>query len=212
MRRHHSGDKRSASMEPSSAEDGNPAVTSIPTVWLVRLQWSRPQLRTETTLAVRDSRGWKMLQWSRPQLRTETWATAPGPVTTALLQWSRPLLRTETGYSDSSGRQYRKLQWSRPQLRTETPNNLARGFDPLDASMEPSSAEDGNYWPAVDFRRRKGASMEPSSAEDGNHQQNYEGTGGRFASMEPSSAEDGNSVSWLSCNSDTNCFNGAVLS
>ncbi len=37
-----------ASMEPSSVEDGNPCTARISAAVTLRLQWSRPQLRTET--------------------------------------------------------------------------------------------------------------------------------------------------------------------
>ncbi len=37
------------------------------------------------------------LQWSRPQLRTETSSRMNSPVSATGLQWSRPQLRTETG-------------------------------------------------------------------------------------------------------------------
>ncbi len=62
-----------ASMEPSSVEDGNPGRDVVAVQKSVVLQWSRPQLRTETT----GNRGYivsgsERLQWSRPQLRTET--------------------------------------------------------------------------------------------------------------------------------------------
>ncbi len=86
----------SASMEPSSVEDGNwtPLSRCLQTH---QLQWSRPQLRTETQAwrAVYECLGW--LQWSRPQLRTETAIAAVRPSgSVRRLQWSRPQLRTET--------------------------------------------------------------------------------------------------------------------
>ncbi len=46
-----------ASMEPSSAEDGDPMETEARHVCSKRLQWSRPQLRTETRLAIRRRHG-----------------------------------------------------------------------------------------------------------------------------------------------------------
>ncbi len=90
-----------ASMEPSSVEDGNKTCSSSSGHCPSRLQWSRPQLRTETCTdfdgckashlasmepsSVEDGnqRIWrrnilpKRLQWSRPQLRTETVAPLP---------------------------------------------------------------------------------------------------------------------------------------
>ncbi len=110
------------------------------------------------------------LQWSRPQLRTETWRLWwPRRSRRVLLQWSRPQLRTETAQAgetqaskhlasmepssveDGNGPNCiapphlpSRLQWSRPQLRTETSTGrfIMRGW--ASASMEPSSVEDGN--------------------------------------------------------------------
>ncbi len=39
---------------------------------------------------------------------------------------------------------WQSLQWSRPQLRTETRRNTRNRRRKRDASMEPSSVEDGN--------------------------------------------------------------------
>ena len=63
------------------------------------------------------------------------------------------------------------------------------------ASMEPSSAEDGNDVGLVTGETHAMASMEPSSAEDGNSAVDSCGVGAADASMEPSSAEDGNLTS-----------------
>ena len=60
------------------------------------------------------------LQWSRPQLRTETFEWTGGPSTVTWLQWSRPQLRTETANQLDPRVKEVGLQWSRPQLRTET--------------------------------------------------------------------------------------------
>ena len=107
-------------MEPSSAEDGNDSWW-LPSSMIRSLQWSRPQLRTETGDSRVGNDGTRtQLQWSRPQLRTETLGMARHDM---------------AGYG---------LQWSRPQLRTET---ITEGLAQLlyaVASMEPSSAEDGN--------------------------------------------------------------------
>ncbi len=83
-------------MEPSSVEDGNKCCLRPIGFSQKRLQWSRPQLRTETghpaevvpvhaaasmePSSVEDgnraggvfARHSEPLQWSRPQLRTET--------------------------------------------------------------------------------------------------------------------------------------------
>ncbi len=85
-----------ASMEPSSVEDGN-VKKGHRQIDAIRLQWSRPQLRTETMQVERQQRN-----------------DCQG------LQWSRPQLRTETSIHDSDGGAQWTLQWSRPQLRTET--------------------------------------------------------------------------------------------
>ncbi len=107
-------------MEPSSVEDGNPEC------------WQDV------------SRYHALLQWSRPQLRTETWRFGRWPITRS------------------------KLQWSRPQLRTETRAVGGDGICSDDASMEPSSVEDGNRRKPACRVRGVRASMEPSSVEDGN--------------------------------------------
>ncbi len=117
------------------------------------LQWSRPQLRTETCRpdsqmliwhaasmepsSVEDgnlfgrtqrSRQQPTLQWSRPQLRTETREDRIQRALQVLqLQWSRPQLRTETiPVAARSARNQFLLQWSRPQLRTETRSGGSR--------------------------------------------------------------------------------------
>ena len=62
------------------------AATAIGQGWSVEktelealLQWSRPQLRTETMPIVTQAlQCLFQLQWSRPQLRTETGCTSPG--------------------------------------------------------------------------------------------------------------------------------------
>ncbi len=59
-------------MEPSSVEDGNLHQLADDDQRACPLQWSRPQLRTETDIAVGAVRCHSVLQWSRPQLRTET--------------------------------------------------------------------------------------------------------------------------------------------
>ncbi len=109
------------------------------------LQWSRPQLRTETRRCCMLRCRTRRLQWSRPQLRTETRRSPlrrmgagmasmePSSVedgNTKLpirakgdfiwLQWSRPQLRTETNAMADGQPDNKPLQWSRPQLRTET--------------------------------------------------------------------------------------------
>ncbi len=58
-------------MEPSSVEDGNLSVWRC-TRRKSALQWSRPQLRTETISGGAADLDEALLQWSRPQLRTET--------------------------------------------------------------------------------------------------------------------------------------------
>ncbi len=60
------------------------------------LQWSRPQMRTETPHAAAADSGWDTLQWSRPQMRTETWPLYIYGNPGSGLQWSRPQMRTET--------------------------------------------------------------------------------------------------------------------
>ena len=86
------------------------------------------------------------------------------------LQWSRPQLRTETATAAGFFWQQSLLQWSRPQLRTETWRDDCQVADLwVRASMEPSSAEDGNQGLQVESPHvTEVASMEPSSAEDGN--------------------------------------------
>ncbi len=157
-----------ASMEPSSVEDGNRAEismsdSSLSLQWsrpqlrtetigwrdanntgLHKLQWSRPQLRTETLQRCEWLREHGWLQWSRPQLRTETLTAAATRSYRRTLQWSRPQLRTETHFGLTLFRVDKLLQWSRPQLRTETATNDHRHTQSDDASMEPSSVEDGN--------------------------------------------------------------------
>ncbi len=59
------------------------------------------------------------------------------------------------------------LQWSRPQLRTETSVTCRLPTALRPASMEPSSAEDGDLLAARQAKSESLASMEPSSAEDG---------------------------------------------
>ncbi len=59
------------------------------------------------------------------------------------------------------------LQWSRPQLRTETRVVGWRETPKRRASMEPSSAEDGDLMCGQVHVVKHAASMEPSSAEDG---------------------------------------------
>ncbi len=105
------------------------------------------------------------------------------------------------------------------------------------ASMEPSSAEDGDHPALPQLRQVLPASMEPSSAEDGDslnvhrpycqpigfngavlsrgrrrHRQRLAGLGARNASMEPSSAEDGDCRAAGPVPSLSGGFNGAVLS
>ncbi len=58
-------------MEPSSVEDGKCVGSDIDSQ-RAKLQWSRPQLRTETLANPLNPLVKEMLQWSRPQLRTET--------------------------------------------------------------------------------------------------------------------------------------------
>ncbi len=89
------GENTPASMEPSSVEDGNhnkkPEAAGPR-----RLQWSRPQLRTETKVGSGHLLPFGTLQWSRPQLRTETANSSFSSGFNSALQWSRPQLRTET--------------------------------------------------------------------------------------------------------------------
>ncbi len=85
-----------ASMEPSSDEDGDQKSRSGRSPEAL-LQWSRPQMRTETTSATHaQARSSPELQWSRPQMRTETEFFAAASKSVLLLQWSRPQMRTET--------------------------------------------------------------------------------------------------------------------
>ncbi len=99
---------QTASMEPSSAEDGDPRLWNH---WCLafRLQWSRPQLRTETNTITKIQPAMLMLQWSRPQLRTETcdWRSADHYEGTASMEPSSaedgdiPCLRGHIGGVDS---------------------------------------------------------------------------------------------------------------
>ncbi len=85
-----------ASMEPSSVEDGNWVRHGDAETSTLALQWSRPQLRTETTAKRGVVPAKYLLQWSRPQLRTETRRARCNTLALDVLQWSRPQLRTET--------------------------------------------------------------------------------------------------------------------
>ncbi len=80
------------------------------------------------------------------------------------------------------------------------------------ASMEPSSAEDGDVCPGFPVDRCSWASMEPSSAEDGDYPGMISPKDPAKASMEPSSAEDGDNALRNPANSRKSSFNGAVLS
>ncbi len=134
-----------------------------------RLQWSRPQLRTETWSVIACRCPDSELQWSRPQLRTET---TPLPPWSAILQRTsmEPSSVEDGNVGDFGGIYVQRvtsmepssvedgnpppagpfssmltvLQWSRPQLRTETAG--ASGLEDAGwyTSMEPSSVEDGN--------------------------------------------------------------------
>ncbi len=84
------------------------------------------------------------LQWSRPQQRTETGGEYVSVSTAPALQWSRPQQRTETARTSAGISWSAALQWSRPQQRTETLIPYARNARTHSASMEPSSAEDGD--------------------------------------------------------------------
>ncbi len=118
---------------------GNPSSPGL-------LQWSRPQLRTETSRTGGSVLAGTMLQWSRPQLRTETQEFSHQ------ISHDRPASMEPSSVEDGNNRMTRQtlrilrvLQWSRPQLRTETRGILARGCTRIwFASMEPSSVEDGN--------------------------------------------------------------------
>ncbi len=88
---------------------------------LAMLQWSRPQLRTETDPSSSNSGVRNMLQWSRPQLRTETYGSRL--VMSARLNASMEPSSVEDGNRGKHSRDGLheiRLQWSRPQLRTET--------------------------------------------------------------------------------------------
>ncbi len=109
-------------MEPSSVEDGN-----MPFIMRVSgsrrwLQWSRPQLRTETRssgcgVAPCGCASMEPSSVEDGNLRQRQVATQA----VVVLQWSRPQLRTETSEpTKNRGERRRALQWSRPQLRTET--------------------------------------------------------------------------------------------
>ena len=131
-----------ASMEPSSGEDGDVPLelVAFDARWL---QWSRPQVRTETLQVLGVVIELTTLQWSRPQVRTET--CSDGVASS----------RAGASMEPSSGEDGdiavppviispNALQWSRPQVRTETYGWGLQMF-PLDkASMEPSSGEDGD--------------------------------------------------------------------
>ena len=141
----HALHKAEASMEPSSAEDGNESTATLG-------QGGTPAASMEPSSAEDGN----VVAW---QLEDSAYTG---------LQWSRPQLRTETRGRLLSANIKTQLQWSRPQLRTETYNLPAGSQVIVVASMEPSSAEDGNT--TIPFRWTTGsvASMEPSSAEDGN--------------------------------------------
>gem|GEM_PF-2724678 len=83
------------------------------------------------------------------------------------LQWSRPHLRTETIDEQSEEFLERWLQWSRPHLRTETRQKQSENERAFNASMEPSSFEDGDQNNERQYYSVTFASMEPSSFEDG---------------------------------------------
>ncbi len=116
-----------ASMEPSSAEDGDKAVLNA-IVPVPSLQWSRPQQRTET--------GGRLLHQSGDE---------PG----------------FNGAVLSRGRRRQSCKATAPATRSFNGAVLSRGRRPADeneeeaanvASMEPSSAEDGD--PAATTQRR----------------------------------------------------------
>ncbi len=135
-----------ASMEPSSVEDGNFGAPGTVFHDTPQLQWSRPQLRTETSTAVCGPVCVCELQWSRPQLRTETLrvpALSFGPFLASMepssvedgnkaVDGTTPSIPCPASMEPSSVEdgnlpaEYSKiiylalLQWSRPQLRTET--------------------------------------------------------------------------------------------
>ncbi len=112
-----------ASMEPSSVEDGN---EQLGTRWLVVLRW---------------------LQWSRPQLRTETSRVILTPRRTVMLQWSGPQLRTETADTRCRGSRGFRIASMEPSSVEDgnTRGGEIRNVTPTPASMEPSSVEDGNH-------------------------------------------------------------------
>ncbi len=80
------------------------------------------------------------------------------------------------------------------------------------ASMEPSSAEDGDVRTLEQRGPADVASMEPSSAEDGDVRTLEQRGPADVASMEPSSAEDGDNPRIPANLRHCVGFNGAVLS
>ena len=86
-----------------------------------QLQWSRPQVRTETYYAPKERNKVTMLQWSRPQVRTET--------SRLHLQAAEGSPASMEPSSGEDGDQEQCLRSVRPVAC---------------ASMEPSSGEDGD--------------------------------------------------------------------
>ncbi len=159
-----------ASMEPSSVEDGNENQVRNQVWSQVELQWSRPQLRTETgrftprklhhlphasmePSSVEDGNDWARMASSAGRFASmepssvedgnQRLSSECGSDCSASMEPSSVEDGNSFGCTVSS-RPPNLLQWSRPQLRTETTSSQPATVHTSSASMEPSSVEDGN--------------------------------------------------------------------
>jgi len=112
-------------MGPSSFEDGNLNKKAILEDPAAVLQWGHPLLRMEMHHEGEFRSLRRSLQWGHPLLRMEIDAWLIQLAAYGMLQWGHPLLRMEiqTGWTEEGGEK--------------------------DASMGPSSFEDGNRPSAV---------------------------------------------------------------
>ncbi len=132
-------------MEPSSAEDGDAkdGIGNCRNAWGFNgAVLSRGRRRSPRPLGVPHPLTASM-EPSSAEDGDEDMGVIVGTVVG--LQWSRPQQRTETWRSSIFGWcLLPPLQWSRPQQRTETTLPVEPPAPADTASMEPSSAEDGD--------------------------------------------------------------------